>query len=379
MFDLANDTRELALILHGPDIGNEAACSTRRSAICLPPGELADQDLCLATMVEEIARQIEADGVLVSWHDDIEPVELFLDRTDRPDAAMRSDMRALAKRAASSFRLPQGAALLTAAGRSGQMLAATIQTAGGLFTVTGLFRSFGSTLLPRCKKAFGRTLPLVSPFFQLWAARKGLSRQISGLTAALDNSGVATLLTSRSSEVRFMNRAARELVAAGMGLEARHGILTASTLKETLRLQAGIEHVCANHPGEEAVAPVLAIKRGRARPLMVTLSAAPATPEATDRQAIVCVFDPEQDLARLIDPVCSVYGLSSREADLASRLATGVPLASAAEELGLSEHTARSYLKQIFLKTETNRQAELVGLLLKSAVRTTPRSRMCVL
>lgn len=379
MFDLANDTQQFALILHDPETGDKAACSSGRGVMCLPPGELAEQDLCLAAMVEEIARQIEADGVLVSWHDEAEPVELFLDKTGRPDVSMRSDMRALASRAASSFKLPQGAALLTAAGRSGQMLAATIQTAGGLFTITGLFRSFGSSLLPRCKKTFGRTLPLISPFFQLWAARKGLSRRITGLTAALDNSGVATFLTSCSSEIRFMNRAARELVATSAGLEARHGILTAATLKETLRLQAGVEHVCANHTGGEAVAPVLAINRRRARPLMVTLSAAPATSESGEREAIVCVFDPEQDLARLIEPVCSVYGLSTREADLAARLATGVSLTSAAEELGVSEHTARSYLKQIFLKTETNRQAELVGLLLKSAVRTTPASRMCVL
>jgi DNA-binding CsgD family transcriptional regulator len=41
----------------------------------------------------------------------------------------------------------------------------------------------------------------------------------------------------------------------------------------------------------------------------------------------------------------------------------------------VTEQTARSYLKQIFVKTETNRQAELVRLMLTSSVRTAPHSR----
>src|SRR5690606_12803303 len=46
-------------------------------------------------------------------------------------------------------------------------------------------------------------------------------------------------------------------------------------------------------------------------------------------------------------------------------------LSKAAERLDLQEQTARTYLKHIFEKTDTHRQAQLVELMLKSAVRLT--------
>ena len=56
-------------------------------------------------------------------------------------------------------------------------------------------------------------------------------------------------------------------------------------------------------------------------------------------------------------------------------LANGNSLVDSAKAMHVTEQTARSYLKQIFVKTETNRQAELVRLMLTSSVRTAPRSR----
>jgi DNA-binding CsgD family transcriptional regulator len=44
-------------------------------------------------------------------------------------------------------------------------------------------------------------------------------------------------------------------------------------------------------------------------------------------------------------------------------LANGQELKSAAEELGITYGTARSRLAQIFQKTETRRQGELIRLL----------------
>lgn len=57
------------------------------------------------------------------------------------------------------------------------------------------------------------------------------------------------------------------------------------------------------------------------------------------------------------------YGLTNREAQLATKLASGQPIVRIAEEMGISTETARQYLKSIFAKTGTNRQAELVALL----------------
>jgi DNA-binding CsgD family transcriptional regulator len=61
-----------------------------------------------------------------------------------------------------------------------------------------------------------------------------------------------------------------------------------------------------------------------------------------------------------IDRLRCHFGLTLAEARLALQLVAGETLRSAAVKLGISYETTRSSLKNIFRKTETCRQAELV-------------------
>ena len=65
-----------------------------------------------------------------------------------------------------------------------------------------------------------------------------------------------------------------------------------------------------------------------------------------------------------IDRLRCHFGLTLAEARLALHLVAGETLRSAAVELGISYETTRSSLKNIFRKTETCRQAELVIVIL---------------
>jgi DNA-binding CsgD family transcriptional regulator len=58
------------------------------------------------------------------------------------------------------------------------------------------------------------------------------------------------------------------------------------------------------------------------------------------------------------------FGLTVTEALLARHLAAGRSLGESAQRLGIRRNTARSYLRQIFGKTGTNRQSALVQRLL---------------
>jgi DNA-binding CsgD family transcriptional regulator len=62
--------------------------------------------------------------------------------------------------------------------------------------------------------------------------------------------------------------------------------------------------------------------------------------------------------------LCHLYGLAPREAELVVQLVRGATLREAAARLGIREVSARTYLKEIFSKTSTHRQAELVSLVL---------------
>lgn len=82
--------------------------------------------------------------------------------------------------------------------------------------------------------------------------------------------------------------------------------------------------------------------------------------------AAVFLFDPETRKTTAIDMFVSSYELTRSEAELAHCLALGDSLEEAAEKRGVSRNTAKSQLHSIFTKTDTNRQSELISLLLRS-------------
>ena len=60
----------------------------------------------------------------------------------------------------------------------------------------------------------------------------------------------------------------------------------------------------------------------------------------------------------------SLYSLTGAEIELVELLCDGNSLEEAADRRGVTMNTARSQLKQIFFKTSTSRQSELVRLVL---------------
>ena len=79
--------------------------------------------------------------------------------------------------------------------------------------------------------------------------------------------------------------------------------------------------------------------------------------------AIVFIGDPDRKSALPAEVLALLYGLTPAEARLAVALLDGSSLAEIAEMHGIRELTARTQLKQVFQKTGTSRQGELVRLL----------------
>jgi len=250
------------------------------------------------------------------------------------------------------------------------------------FCVWAVFRSIDDTRR-RNLDALGQTLaPLLSGFLRLWSENSSLHHRTGGLESALNQSDVGIVLLDNKREVIFTNCVADQLLKSGNGLRRIGSSITAAELGDALRLQVAIDfsmtdrnaHVCRN-------APVVAIRRGEdLRPLMVSVLA--PNRSAVDDQdvaVILYVFDPNEDVSHLLEPVCKLYRLSPVEGKLACLLANGASVCEAAKEMRVKEQTARTYLKQVFLKTDTNRQAELVRLMLCSIVRTVHGAKLQVI
>jgi DNA-binding CsgD family transcriptional regulator len=82
-------------------------------------------------------------------------------------------------------------------------------------------------------------------------------------------------------------------------------------------------------------------------------------------QAIIVLIDPDIPFQSTEAVLRNCLGLTTAEAKLALKLATGESLETAAEQTGITRVTARNQLKSIFAKTDTHRQAELILLVMK--------------
>ena len=91
-------------------------------------------------------------------------------------------------------------------------------------------------------------------------------------------------------------------------------------------------------------------------------------PQTASGSAAAVVFATDAAARRLRDEdLAARHGLTPAECCVARRLCAGADLEGIARELEISRNTVRGHLKQIFCKTRSHRQAELVCKLLSEA------------
>jgi DNA-binding CsgD family transcriptional regulator len=82
--------------------------------------------------------------------------------------------------------------------------------------------------------------------------------------------------------------------------------------------------------------------------------------------AIAAIVGPPRHSARFpLRAIRELFGLTAREAQVATLLVDGFNLTEIAERLGLGVGTTRNHLKKVFEKSGTRRQGELIALLAK--------------
>jgi DNA-binding CsgD family transcriptional regulator len=103
----------------------------------------------------------------------------------------------------------------------------------------------------------------------------------------------------------------------------------------------------------------------RAYPVIIAPLLGPAT-GCTGGDAVAAVFigDPEASQITTVEFFQTLYALTPAEAELVALLARGRTLEEAAAERGVTLNTVRSQLKQVFAKTDTHRQGDLMRLAL---------------
>jgi DNA-binding CsgD family transcriptional regulator len=259
-------------------------------------------------------------------------------------------------------------------GRAGDALALPVQRVPGhsMLLVTVFFGRVKAEQRAHALTAYAQRQAFAIRYFRLWQENRSVMRQLRASEAALDLIEFGTVLLAASGRMVFANASARALLDDGSYIRAADRHLHAVRLSDNVKLQSAISHVLhgASQSNNSGRSPLLAIRRSGKPPLILSvLPMGNSLDESGDVVAMVFVVDPALDVEAALKPVCKVFQLSNVETALAALLATGSTLAEASRVLRVKEATARSYLRQIFAKTSTNRQADLVRVLLSSLIR----------
>ncbi|MBF6395648.1 LuxR family transcriptional regulator [Nocardia cyriacigeorgica] len=196
-----------------------------------------------------------------------------------------------------------------------------------------------------------------------------LTRERAVALATLEKARYGIMIVTADAAVIFANSAAMDITGDSDGLAAdSSGRLRASPSANHARLSRLIRE--AADPDGSSGNVAITRPSGR-RPLIVRvtpLDGMPGAPSPRPRAVLLLVVDPDHDLEPQPRALHDLYGLTEAETMVAMGVIRGDGLPAVADQLSVSLFTARTHLQHIFVKTGTHRQAELVRLLLSSAI-----------
>lgn len=187
---------------------------------------------------------------------------------------------------------------------------------------------------------------------------------------ALNHLPLGVVLIDGDQRSIFVNIRGKEIMNRKDGLFIdSNGLLHATQHSEDLDLRNFIREAAQTGAGwgSQPGGAMTVSRRSGNRPFSIIVTPLQAKDLAIRNRipaAAVFLSDPESGLDAADQILNRLYSLSPAEARLALLLLQGKRLDEAARELHIAPSTVRSHLKRIFLKTGTNRQSDLIRLIL---------------
>ncbi|MBA2779939.1 response regulator [Billgrantia kenyensis] len=199
------------------------------------------------------------------------------------------------------------------------------------------------------------------------------SQAFIAATRALDLVAPGIILLNREGQMLFANRTARQLASETEGLELERprpagAAITSPALRKAIRETLG-----HSQAGGDSV-NCLRLARSRQQRDLLVLACSLAQESASLTQepaAVILLSDPERRPQVPCQVLASLFGLTPTEARIALALAEGLRSEEIAERMSVSPTTVAFHLRNLFQKTDTHRQAELIALVLSGSMSVT--------
>ena len=230
---------------------------------------------------------------------------------------------------------------------------------------------------PERVKLMSGLVPHLQQALRTQAKLADFAHRSADLAAAVEAIRHGIIIVESGCLVINLNSTAEGILRAEDGLHLRSGRIAATSMHTQRKLNCALRGALTDdgsniRSGRSFVCARLSGKRPY---LIHILPLHHAETDETVREAtaLVLIIDPEHEPEPAAALLRRLHGLTNTEAQVALRIVRGADLKQVSEELSVSVATVRTHLQHVFNKTDTHRQAELVGLLLAHQQPTMPR------
>ena len=248
-----------------------------------------------------------------------------------------------------------------------------------LFQERGLY-GFLNLTRPKQRKPFGEQeaalLQSLIPALQATLlvnqtlVQHQIDRQLN--TELLDRFHRGVVLLDGHGKVVSVNRSALAILEGRDGLMFADNGIQAVLHKENLQFKGLLQTAATCGDGKSTALTdqmMLVTRSSSETPLSVLVTPLCTNsrfPFESRARMVVFINDPDRLSTSGKDALRRLYGFTEAEARLAACLLRGFSLEDCSQHLGITVNTTRTHLKRLFTKTSTNRQGELIRVLLES-------------
>jgi len=198
-----------------------------------------------------------------------------------------------------------------------------------------------------------------------------LNRQYATLKAncdvahhALDQLEVGIILLDETGQVLRVNAAAEAMIKRGIGLSIRQRRLKIQHVPSNARFHELIDEAIKRY-GEHG-GPLALYNSDNQRPITVRVIPylGEGYADVPNVRAIVFLKEPYLRGSDSVQQIAETYGLTGAETNFLQKLIYSSDIEAIADELQITTVTARNHMARVLAKTETNKHAELVRVVL---------------
>lgn len=183
------------------------------------------------------------------------------------------------------------------------------------------------------------------------------------LLQVLEDLSLPVLVIDPELTLLHTNQAGREMLEGTRGLRMVAGLLRADRPDQHERLVRAVSQTIA-YPAVSPTAYGVQIIGDDGRQLHLCVRALQGgNGIARAAQLVIYAIDPHQQVVLDSEVLARVYRFSRAEIRVVGELMQGQSVESIAETLSISSYTVRTHLRNLFAKTGTSRQGELIARL----------------